>query len=152
MHRSVFPGKKKSTPNQISIDLQCKCIQAPQGTSGCSQTPNEGFLRARLLPLLLPEGHRRPHNRPPLHQAQGDQGAISEPKRSPPRWAKPVAPLALKVEQCPLLPFCRALGQHRYPPSECCRAGGAQHRLCPSAGGDRETPPPQTPSHQDVHS
>lgn len=47
-------NRKKTNPKQISIALQCKCIQAPQGTSGSIQPPNEGFLPALLLPLLLP--------------------------------------------------------------------------------------------------
>lgn len=53
-------NRKKTNPKQISIALQCKCIQTPQGTSGSIQPPNEAFLPALLLPLLLPAATDHP--------------------------------------------------------------------------------------------
>jgi len=126
---------KKPTPNQISIDLRCKCIQAPQGTSGCSQPPNEGSLRVLLL--LLPGDHRPPHNRPPLHQARGAWGP--PPSRSARRRSgRSLRHRWHRKGNC--VPSVPRAGHQGCPPPERCRAGGAQHRLCPKRRGANTQP------------
>lgn len=69
-----FQGKKKKQhPNQISIDLQCKCIQDPQGSSGCSQTPN------KVSPPSLPQapGQRPQPSTAAHHPSTAGLGELS---------------------------------------------------------------------------
>lgn len=118
---STQGNRKKTNPKQISITLQCKCIQAPQGTSGSIQPPNEGSLPALLLPLPLPGATDHPQ------AATVSLGATSVLMCSSPWWAQPVALLAPKGKFHPLLPFCRE--------------GAAQPRILPSWGSSASAPP-----------